>query len=85
MQPKKETGKSSNIKTYIATPSPQSTNFTTKLTAGIHPAAHSFFSMMILHSPSTDAIEVKRAKINGLRRFIVDNVLQGKLTTNEGT
>ena len=36
-------------KTHMAVPSPQSTNLTTKLTAGIQPDAHSFFSTINLH------------------------------------
>jgi hypothetical protein len=36
-------------RTHIAVPSPQSTNLTTKFTAGIQPDAHSFFSIDNLH------------------------------------
>jgi hypothetical protein len=56
-------------KTYIATPSPQSTSLTTKFTAGIHPAAHSFFSRMIEH-PSA---EVKEAAKRAHRNSRVDD------------
>lgn len=50
----------------MAVPSPQSTNLTTKFTAGIQPDAHSFFSINNLHPDPLLLLLLLNPLVNGL-------------------
>ncbi len=67
----------------MAVPSPQSTNLTTKFTAGIQPDAHSFFSMTNLHPPAPIMLLMLKPLVNGLRISLSEASVRGRRLISE--